>query len=431
MKLSGKVILGVIVVALLGLVLAGCGESTTTTAAPTATTAAPTETTAAPSGEAIKVGFSGPLTGNAASVGQDYLNGVNLYFDKVNAEGGINGQKIEVLAEDDQADPKNSTIVAQKLVDAGVVAVLGPLTSGSTIPTMSIYADANIAQITPATNPDVTSQGVKGIFRVDPDDYAQGGNTGTFVAEKWGVKSIAIIHDKQAFGQGVAEQFQKGFEEAGGTVTSVNSITPGDVDFQAVLTKVKSENPELVYYGGVAAEGGLIVAQMRELGMEQKFMGPDQLFGPEFIKIAGTGGEGAYITYVSPPADTTPALKAFFEEFKAEFGAEPFVGQYGYDSAVLVAEGIKAAGKVDGAALIDALHSNTITGVLGDYTFDETGALAGGGPKIGGSMGGRVFGWGERVSIGRDELGAPRNRRDSRLPGNRPTHSSVQFAESG
>lgn len=387
MKISGKVILGVIVVALLGLVLAGCGESTTTTAAPTQTTAtptettaAPTETTAAPSGEAIKVGFSGPLTGNAASVGQDYLNGVNLYFDKVNAAGGINGQKIEVIAEDDQADPKNSTTVAQKLVDAGVVAVIGPLTSGSTIPTMSIYNDAKIAQITPATNPDVTSQGIRGIFRVDPDDFAQGGNTGKFVAEKWGVKTIAIIHDKQAFGQGVAEQFQKGFEGAGGTVTSVNSITPGDVDFNAVLTKVKSENPELVYYGGVAAEGGLIVAQMRELGMEQKFLGPDQLFGPEFIKIAGAGGEGAYITYVSPPAETTPDLKAFFDEFKAKYGAEPFVGQYGYDSAVLIAEGIKAAGKADGAALIEALHSTTIKGALGDYTFDETGALAGGGP---------------------------------------------------
>ncbi len=377
------IIVGLIGLLVLGLV--GCGGTTTTTGAATSTTAGPTTTgaqsttTAAPAGS-IKVGFSGPLTGNAASVGQDYLNGVKLYFDKVNAAGGVNGQKIEILAEDDQADPKNSTIVAQKLIDAGVIAVIGPLTSGSTIPTMSLYNKAGIAQITPATNPDVTSQGIKGIFRVDPDDFAQGGNTGKYVAEKWGVKTVAIIHDKQAFGQGVAEQFQKGFEGAGGTVTSVNSVTPGDVDFNAVLTKVKSENPEMIYYGGVAAEAGLIVAQLRELGMTQKFMGPDQLFGPEFIKIGGAGAEGAYITFVAPPSDSTPELKAFFDEFKAAFGAEPFVGQYGYDSAVLIAEGVKLAGKAEGPALIDALHANTIKGVLGDYTFDETGALAGGGP---------------------------------------------------
>lgn len=374
-----SVLIGLVVglVGLLALGLVGCG-GTTTTVGP-ATTGGGATTTAAPAGS-IKVGFSGPLTGNAAAVGQDYLNGVKLYFDKVNAAGGVNGQKLEILAEDDQTDPKNATIVAQKLIDAGVVAVIGPLTSGSTIPTMTLYSKAGIAQITPATNPDVTNQGIRGIFRVDPDDFAQGGNSGKFVAEKWGVKTLAIIHDKQAFGQGVAEEFRKGFESAGGKVTSVNSVTPGDVDFNAVLTKVKAENPEMIYYGGVAAEGGLIVAQLRELGMTQKFMGPDQLFGPEFIKIGGAGAEGAYITFEAPPSDSSPELKAFFEEFKAAFGAEPFVGQYGYDSAVLIAEGIKLAGKADGPALIEALHNNTIKGVVGDYTFDETGALAGGGP---------------------------------------------------
>lgn len=367
---------------------ASCGSTTTTTAAPattattagpatTATTAGPT-TTAAPAG-AIKLGFSGPLTGNGASVGQDYLNGVKLYIDEVNAAGGVNGQKIEIMAEDDVMDPKNSTTVAQKLVDAKVIAVLGPLTSGTTIPTLKIYGDAKIAQLTPASNPDVTAQGFTHVFRVDPDDLAQGGNIGGYSYETLGAKTAAIIHDKQAFGQGVSEEFQKAFEAAGGKTTSVNGITPGDVDFRAVLTKVESENPDMIYYGGVANEAGLIVKQMRELGMKQIFFVPDQCYGPEYIKIGGEAAEGTYISYQGPPLDSTPELSAFTEEFKAKYGAEPFVGQFGYVSAQLVVDALKTAGKADNQAVIDALHANTYPTILGDYAFEANGAMKGGG----------------------------------------------------
>ena len=212
------------------------------------------------------IGYSGPLTGNGASAGQDYLNGIQLYVDKLNAAGGINGQQVEIMSEDDQMDPKNSTTVAQKLVDAKVVAVLGPVTSGTAIPTLKIYGDAVIPQLTPASNPDVTAQGVKSVFRVDPDDLAQGGNIGRYSYDTLKAKTAAVINDKQAFGQGVSEQFQTAFEAAGGKTTSVNGITTGDVDFRAVLTKIKSENPDMVYFGGVAAEGGLIAKQMREAG---------------------------------------------------------------------------------------------------------------------------------------------------------------------
>jgi len=366
---------------ILSIALAACGGGdTTTTAAPASGTTAgeATTTSAAPAGP-IKIGFSGPLTGNGAAVGQDYLNGVMLYLDKINAEGGVNGQTIEVVKEDDLMDPKNSTVVAQKLVDAGVIAVLGPLTSGSTIPTLNIYGDANIAQLTPASNPDVTAQGFTHVFRVDPDDLAQGGNIGRYCYDKLGAKTAAVINDKQAFGQGVSEEFQKAFEAAGGTVTSVNGITPGDVDFRAVLTKIKSENPDMVYFGGVAQEGGLIVKQLRDLGMEQIFFAPDQCFGPEFIKIGGDATEGAYISYQGPPLDSTPELKTFLEEFSAAYGAEPFVGQFGYTSAQLVVEALKTTGAADGAAIIEALHSGEFQTILGPYTFEENGAMGGGG----------------------------------------------------
>ncbi len=378
----GIVRIGLILVltAALAFALAACGGSTTTTSgAPGTTTAGGVATTSASSGEPITIGFSGPLTGNGASVGQDYLNGVNLYLDKINAAGGIDGRQVTVMAEDDVMDPKNSTTVAQKLVDAKVAGVIGPLTSGTAIPTLKIYGDANIPQLTPASNPDVTAQGFGHVFRVDPDDFAQGGNIGYYVYSKLGAKKAAIIHDKQAFGQGVAEQFQKAFEAAGGTTTSVNGITPGDVDFRSVLTKVASENPDVIYYGGVAAEAGLIVKQMREAGMKQIFFGPDQIYGPEFIKIGGAAAEGTYISYQGAPLDSSPALKAFTEEFKAKFGAEPFTGQFGYDSAILLTEAIKKAGSTDGKAVIDALHAGEIPGVLGVYKFESNGALAGGG----------------------------------------------------
>ena len=363
-----------------------CGSSTTTTTAPatgstgaTETTAAGAATTTPAATKPIVIGYSGPLTGNGASAGQDYLNGIQLYVDKINAAGGINGQQVQIMSEDDQMDPKNSTTVAQKLVDAKVVAVLGPVTSGTAIPTLKIYGDAGIPQLTPASNPDVTAQGVKSVFRVDPDDLAQGGNIGRYSYNTLQKKSAAIINDKQAFGQGVSEQFQKAFEAAGGKTTSVNGITTGDVDFRAVLTKIKSENPDMVYFGGVAAEGGLIAKQMRELGMTQTLFVPDQCYGPEFIKIGGTGAEGTYISYQGPPLDSTPELKAFTDEFKAKYGAEPFVGQFGYVSMQLVEAAIKTAGAATGPGITTALHANTYPTVLGNYAFEANGALAGGG----------------------------------------------------
>jgi branched-chain amino acid transport system substrate-binding protein len=223
-----------VVVLLLALALAGCGSSTTTaaptstsggattTAAPDSTSTAPpaSSTTAPPASGTIKIGFSGPLTGDGAVVGQDYLTGAKMYLEKINAAGGIKGQQVEIQAEDDVMDPKISTTVAQKLVDAKVVAVLGPLTSGTTIPTLNIYSGAQIAQLTPASNPDVTDPQKNNnntfVFRVDPDDYAQGGNIGFYCYNTLKMKTAAIINDKQAFGQGVSEQFGAAFEKAGG-----------------------------------------------------------------------------------------------------------------------------------------------------------------------------------------------------------------------
>lgn len=327
----------------------------------------------------ISIGFAGALTGDGASVGRDYLNGVQLAVDDVNAAGGVLGRPLRIVSQDDQADPQQATNVAQRLVDANVVAVVGHLTSGTTIPTVPIYARAHIAVLTPGSNPKVTSQGYANVFRVDADDSVQGGGLGYYVVTKMRLRRCAVVDDKQAFGQGVALDFVAGVQRAGGRVTSVNGINPGDVDYRAIITKIKEEHPQAVYFGGVQAQGGLFVQQMRALKVTVPFFGPDGLYGPQFIKSAGAAAEGAYVTFEAPPPASNPAFTRFTARYQSRFKVKPSVAQYGYDSVELIAQAIKAAHSTTPAAIVSALHANTFTGVLGAYKFNAAGALEHGG----------------------------------------------------
>jgi branched-chain amino acid transport system substrate-binding protein len=331
-------------------------------------------------GNAVVIGFAGPLTGDGASVGRDYLNGVQMAVDEINAKGGVlGGRHLSITSLDDQADPQQATNVAQRLVDSGIVAVIGHLTSGTTIPTVPIYARQHIPVLTPGSNPKVTAAGYTNVFRVDTDDSVQGGGLGAYVVSKMHLRRVAVIDDKQAFGQGVALDFAAGVKHAGGQVTSVNGINPGDVDYRAVITKIKGENPQAVYFGGVQAQGGLIVQQMRSLGVTVPFFGPDGLYGPQFIKTAGKAAEGTYVTFEAPPPSSNPAFTRFAARYQARFKVKPSVAQYGYDSVELIVQAIKLAGSVDPAALDTALHAGTFTGVLGTYKFNKAGALEHGG----------------------------------------------------
>ncbi len=328
-------------------------------------------------GAVIQIGVAAPTTGNSAAVGQDFVNGAKLAVSEYNAKGGVLGKKIELVAIDDTADPKQATLVAQQLVDKKISGVVGHFTSGTTIPTTPIYNKARIPQVTPASNPDVTGKGFDNVFSLNPSDIVQGGSMAKAAVTNLKLKKVAIIHDKQAFGQGVAGEFEKAARAAGAAVTSVNGITPGELDFKAVLTKIKGENPDAVFFGGVYTEGGLILKQLRELGSKALFLAPDSCYGGEFIKTAGEkNAEGAIVSFPAPPLDSTPELKAFVDSYKKTYNQDTILGEYGYDAALLLLQAIEKAKSADGEKVIQSLHAGTFKGTLHNYQFDKSGQLA-------------------------------------------------------
>jgi branched-chain amino acid transport system substrate-binding protein len=329
--------------------------------------------------QTIKIGFGGPLTGDQSYMGKTYLNGVQLAVDEVNAKGGVLGKKLEVVSLDDQADPKQATTVAQRFCDnREVFAVVAHFNSGCTLPSEPVYNKCRLLQLTTSSNPRVTQLGFDQIFRIDGDDNLQGGMPAIYSSEKLGAKRAAVLHDKQAFGQGTAEVFAKTFQGKGGTVTSVNGITHGDVDFSAVLTKIKTENPDVVYFGGTSSDGGLILKQMRQTGLKAPFMGPDGLFEPTFIEVAtAAAAEGSYVTYQAPPFDSTPTLRKFSADYREKFKEEP--GPYspmGYDEVMVIADAMRRAGKLDRDAIVKAARTTKIPGLIPKtIEFNEKGEL--------------------------------------------------------
>lgn len=334
---------------------------------------------AAAGAQTIKIGWAGPLTGDQAFFGKTWLNGAQMAIDEVNAKGGVLGKKLELVPLDDQADPKQATVVAQRHCDnAGVIAVIGHFNSGATLPAEPVYNKCRLLQVTNSSNPKITQLGYDTIFRNIANDNMQGGDPARYAAEKLKVKRAAVIHDKQAFGQGVAEVFEKTLRAKGVTITSVNGITHGDVDFTAVLTKIKAENPDVVYFGGTATDGGLIVKQMRQLGLKVPYMGPDGLFEKAFIDVATqSAAEGALVSFQAPPFDSTAELKKWSADYKAKFKDEPGpYSPYGYDQGRIVADAIKRAGKLDREAVIKTARTTKLSSILvKTIEFDANGDI--------------------------------------------------------
>lgn len=328
--------------------------------------------------QTVKIGFGGPLTGDQAFMGKTFMNGVIMAVDEINAQGGVLGKKLEVVGLDDQADPKQATTVAQRLCDnREIAAVVAHFNSGCTLPSEPVYNKCRLLQLTTSSNPRVTALGFDQIFRIDGDDNLQGGMPAIYATEKLKAKRAAVLHDKQAFGQGTAEVFSKTFRDKGGTVSSVNGVTHGDVDFTAVLTKIKAENPDVVYFGGTSTDGGLIVKQMRQVGLAVPFMGPDGLFEPTFIEVAGAAAEGAFVTYQAPPYDSTPALKKWSGDYRAKFKEEP--GPYspmGYDSAMVIVDAMRRAGTFERDAVVKAARATKRPGLVSKtIEFNAAGEL--------------------------------------------------------
>lgn len=368
--------------AILALSLLGCGNSSNEQASAPAQAAA-----SAPTGSTgvltVRIGASAPLTGPQAHIGKDNENGTRMAIDDANAKGiSIGGKKVhfELLSEDDQTDPKTATIVAQKLVDAKVNGVIGHLNSGTTIPASRIYHDNGIPQISPsATAVAYTAQGFNTAFRVMANDGQQGKVLGEFAAKKLGAKKIAVIDDRTAYGQGLADEFVKSAQASGAQIVTHEYTTDKAVDFTAVLTLIKGKKPDLIFFGGMDPQGAPMLKQMKSLGIPAKFVMGDGGYTPKLIENAGAAAEGAYASLPGVPLDQMPAGAAFSQRYEAQF-KQPIqlYAPYCYDAVNVMIAAMQKADSVEPAKYLPLLGGIVHDGVTARIQFDEKGDLKGG-----------------------------------------------------
>ena len=364
---------GLTLVAAALLVAYGCSKEEPKQAA-----TAPAPAAAPPMPEmTVKIGHVGPTTGPQAHLGKDNENGARMAVDDANAKGvTIDGKKVkfELDAQDDQADPKQGTIVAQKLVDDKVAGVVGHLNSGTSIPASKIYSDAGVPMISPsATNPKLTLQGFKTVFRVMANDVQQGSVIGKEAVTTLGAKKIAIIDDKTAYGAGLADETEKAAKAAGATVVAREYTTDKATDFKAILTKIKAKNPDVIMYGGMDAQGGPMVKQMKELGIKAKYIAGDGVCSAEWPKLAGGAAEGQYCTQAGLPPDKMPNAKDFVTRFTAKYGPIQVYAPYSYDAASTLIEAMKKANSADPAKYLPELAKISYDGITAKIEFDEHG----------------------------------------------------------
>ncbi len=335
----------------------------------------------------VRIGHVGPTSGGIAHLGKDNENGARMAIEELNAKGvTIGGRKatFQLLAEDDAADPKQGTAAAQKLVDSRVNGVVGHLNSGTTIPASKIYHDAGIPQISPsATNPRYTRQGYKTAFRMVADDVHLGGTLGKYAVTQLKGKSIAVIDDRTAYGQGVADEFEKGVKAAGGTTVAREFTNDKATDFTAILTSIKAKNPDVVFFGGMDAVAGPMLRQMKQLGINAKFVGGDGICTGELPKLAaGTMGDGQVICAEAGgvEGEFKTSMDKFKADYKKRFGIDvQLYAPYVYDAVNVMVAAMVKAGSADPAKYLPVLAATDgYKGVTGTISFDNKGDLKNG-----------------------------------------------------
>ncbi|WP_066709393.1 branched-chain amino acid ABC transporter substrate-binding protein [Curvibacter delicatus] len=361
--------------------LTACGQKEEA-AAPAATPAP-----AVASEPVVKIGHVAPMSGAIAHLGKDNEYGARMAIEELNAAGvTIDGKKVklELLAEDDAADPKQGTAVAQKLADAKVAGVIGHLNSGTTIPASKVYSDAGIPQISPsATNPKYTRQGFKTTFRVVADDVHLGSTLGKYAVETLKVKNVAVIDDRTAYGQGVADEFSKAAEAAGAKIVAKEFTTDKATDFNAILTSIKGKKPDVVFFGGMDAVAGPMLKQMKSLGIKAKFMGGDGACTAEMPKLAGDaiGEEQVFCAEAGGvEGEAKVGMDKFRADFKAKFNADvKLYAPYVYDATKVLVAAMVKANSSDPAKYLPVLAATTdYKGVTGPISFDEKGDIKNG-----------------------------------------------------
>ena len=334
----------------------------------------------------VKIGHVGPVSGAIAHLGKDNESGARLAIEELNAKGvkiGGKAVKLELVAEDDAADPKQGTAAAQKLVDSDVNGVIGHLNSGTTIPASKIYSDAGIPQISPsATNPKYTRNGYKTAFRLVADDTQLGGTLGRYAVNTVKGKAIAVIDDRTAYGQGVAEEFEKAVKAAGGHLVGHEFTTDKASDFMAILTTLKAKKPDVVFFGGMDAVAGPMLRQMKSLGINAKFMGGDGICTADLAKLAGDAmGDGQVICAEAGGVEGTQkkGMDAFKARFKQRFGYEVQIyAPYVYDAVNVMVDAMQRAGSAKPSKYLPALAKTNYEGVTGHIAFDSKGDIKNG-----------------------------------------------------
>src|SRR5690554_6627681 len=323
----------------------------------------------------IRIGIAGPMTGPVAQYGDMQFSGARMAIQRINASGGVNGEMLEAVEVDDVCDPKQAVTVANRLVNEGVSFVVGHLCSSSTQQASDIYEDEGILMITPAaTSPDITTRGYELVFRTIGLDSMQGPAAAQHLISLE-PERVAIVHDKQQYGEGIATAVRNELEEAGVNVVMFEGITAGDKDFSSLVTKLKQANVDYVYYGGYHPELGLILRQARQADLNATFMGPEGVGNKDINTIAGEASEGLLVTL--PPSfdekeENQELVKAFQD--KGEDPSGPFV-LTSYAAVQLIADGIEQAGSTDPFEVAEALREGTFETPIGTVSYDEKGDM--------------------------------------------------------
>jgi branched-chain amino acid transport system substrate-binding protein len=329
----------------------------------------------------IKIGVQAPITGTYAAEGQGIENGVKLIVKQTNADGGLLGRKLQVTVCDDEGKPAQAAICARKLVNEGVIAVIGTYTSGAALAAAPIYSAANVIQTSDGTSDELTAKGWKTFFRNAPPNSAEAIFTAKYLVKAKQAKRIAVLSDHSSYATGLATSVEEAIKKDGGNVVAKDFINAGTQDYTAVLTKLKSKNPDILYFSGYYSDGGLIRAQMKQLGMKALFVGGDANQNAAFAKIAGNAAQGAIIINVPAPKNLPyPEAKKFLADYVAAYGSAP-PSIYTFtnaDGLRAVIAGIKATKSADTSKLIPWLHNmKSFQGVTGPFTWDAKGERIG------------------------------------------------------
>jgi branched-chain amino acid transport system substrate-binding protein len=334
-------------------------------------------TACAANAQNIPIAVVGPITGSNAALGEQMKRGAEMAVADINAKGGVLGKKLDLIEQDDACDPKQAVAAANDVVGKKVVFVAGHYCSSSSIPASAVYNEAGVLQMTPAsTNPaltdDAAKKGWNNVFRSCGRDDVQGGIAGKYLADRFKGKKVAIVHDKTAYGKGIADETMKAMNKAGLKETMYEAITQGDKDFTALISKMKQANIDVIYFGGYQTEGGLIVRQARDQGFKAQFIGADALVTEEFWKITGAAGDGTLMTFPPDPRNV-PAAKAVVDKFKAAGYDPEGYTLYTYAAIQAFAAAADKAKSLKVDDLSKALKSITVDTVIGPLSWDKKG----------------------------------------------------------